>query len=116
MIENLKKLKIGKVIPNPKMSDYTTYKVGGYAIALVYPDDTKDLIKLLTYLKTNNIKYKILGNGSNLIFSDNKYEGVLIKLSEFDKLDIIYKIDLVFITDKTEKEFLNSIKKDGVDL
>ena len=88
MIENLKKLKIGKVIPNPKMSDYTTYKVGGYAIALVYPDDIKDLIKLLTYLKTNNIKYKILGNGSNLIFSDNKYEGVLIKLSEFDKLDI----------------------------
>ena len=34
---------------------------------------------------------------------------------EFDKLDIIYKIDLVFVTDKTEKEFLNSIKKDGVD-
>ena len=34
---------------------------------------------------------------------------------EFDKIDIIYKIDLVFITDKIEKEFLNSIKKDGVD-
>ncbi len=88
MIENLKKLKVGKVIADPKMSNYTTYKVGGNAIALVYPNDIKSLIKLLTYLKNNNVKYKILGNGSNLIFSDNKYEGVLIKLSEFDKLDI----------------------------
>ena len=34
------------------------------------------------------IKFKILGNGSNLIFSDEKYEGVLIKLSEFNNLEI----------------------------
>ena len=88
MIEKLKKLKVGKVVPNPKMSDYTTYKVGGPAIAIVYPNNINDLIKLLTYLKTNSIKYKILGNGSNLIFSDNRYDGILIKLSEFDKLDI----------------------------
>lgn len=36
--------------------------------------------------------------------------------NEFDKLNIIYKIDLVFVTKKTKKELLNSIKKDGVDL
>lgn len=88
MIEKLKKLRVGKVINNPKMSDYTTYKVGGNAIALVYPTDVNNLIKLLTYLRENNIKYKILGNGSNLIFSDNKYEGVIINLSEFNKLEI----------------------------
>ena len=70
------------------MSDYTTYKVGGNAIALVCPTDVNNLIKLLTYLRENNIKYKILGNGSNLIFSDNKYEGVIINLSEFNKLEI----------------------------
>ena len=88
MIEKLKKLRVGKVINNPKMSDYATYKVGGNAIALVYPTDIDNLIKLLTYLRENNIKYKILGNGSNLIFSDNKYEGVIINLSEFNKLEI----------------------------
>lgn len=88
MIEKLKKLKVGKVIVNPKMSDYTTYKVGGNALAIVYPNDIEDLIKLLNYLKENKIKFKILGNGSNLIFSDEKYEGVLIKLSEFNNLEI----------------------------
>lgn len=88
MIEKLKKLKVGKVIVNPKMSDYTTYKVGGNALAIVYPNDIEDLIKLLNYLKENKVKFKILGNGSNLIFSDEKYEGVLIKLSEFNNLEI----------------------------
>ncbi len=36
--------------------------------------------------------------------------------NEFDKLDIIYKIDLVFIDEKIKKELLNSIIRDGVDL
>ncbi len=88
MIENLKKLKVGKVVSNPKMSDYTTYKVGGNALAIVYPTDVNNLVELLKYLKKNNIKHKILGNGSNLIFSDELYDGVLIKLEEFNKLDI----------------------------
>lgn len=34
--------------------------------------------------------------------------------NEFDLLDIIYKIDIVFINEKTKKEFLEEIKKEGV--
>ena len=88
MIEKIKKLKVGKVIVNPKMSNYTTYKVGGNALAIVYPNNISNLIKLIKFLKENQIKFKILGNGSNLIFNDEGYDGVLIKLSEFDKLEI----------------------------
>ena len=88
MIEKLKKLKVGKVVSNPKMSDYTTYKVGGNALAIIYPTDINSLIELLKYLDKNNIKHKILGNGSNLIFTDDLYDGVLIKLDEFNKLEI----------------------------
>ena len=36
--------------------------------------------------------------------------------NEFDKLDIIYKIDLVFIDKEIKQELLNSIIRDGVDL
>ena len=35
---------------------------------------------------------------------------------EFDKLDIIYKIDLVFVNENIKKELLSSIIRDGVDL
>lgn len=95
MIEVLKKLKVGKIIKNPKMSEYTTYKVGGKALAIVYPEDIDKLIKLLDYLKKENIKYKIVGNGSNLVFSDDTYEGVIIKLDEFNNLEINDNIVIV---------------------
>ena len=88
MIDKLKKLKVGKVVDCPKMKDYTTYKVGGECIAIVYPTNVENLIKLLKHLKENEIKYKVIGNGSNLIFSDERYDGVIINLKEFDKLEI----------------------------
>ena len=36
-------------------------------------------------------------------------------MNEIDLLDIIYKIDLVFIDEKTNSELLESIKRDGVE-
>lgn len=88
MIEDIKKLHVGKVIVKPLMKEYTTYKVGGAASCLIIPNNVEDLIRLISYIKEKNIKYKILGNGSNLIFSDELYEGVIIKLDKLDKLVI----------------------------
>ena len=90
-IERIKDNNIGKVEENMSLKKYTTYKTGGKARCIVYPKDTNKLIKLLRILKEENIKYKIIGNGSNLLFSDNLYDGVLIKLSEFDKIKFIGK-------------------------
>ena len=87
MIEQIKKLKIGKIVENPIMKKYTTYKVGGEALALIYPDNINSLIKLLNFIKENNIKYKILGNGSNVIFKDELYDGVVINLSKLDNFE-----------------------------
>ena len=86
MIEEVKQLKIGKVETNIDLKKYCTYKVGGIGKLLVIPDDLKGLLELLKYIKKNNIKYKILGNGSNLIFGD--FDGILIKLDKFDNLSI----------------------------
>jgi len=87
MIEELKKLKLGKIELEPEMKNYTTYKVGGKALAIITPYGVNELIEVLKYLDKNNIKRKIIGNGSNLIFKD-KFDGVIIKLSEFKELEI----------------------------
>lgn len=87
MIEEIRKLKIGKILENVDIREYTTYKVGGKAKLLVFPNNLTDLILLLDYIKENNIKYKILGRGSNLIF-DGDYDGILIKLDNFDNIEI----------------------------
>lgn len=88
VIKYIKNNNIGKIKENVKLSNYTTYKVGGIAKVIVYPKDVNKLTMLLDYLNKNNIKHKILGFGSNLIFSDKEYNGVLIKLDSFDKLEI----------------------------
>ena len=89
IIKEIKKLHVGKIIEKPIMKDYTTYKVGGEAICIVLPDDEIGLINLLELLREKNIKYKILGNGSNVIFNNSGFDGVIIKLDNFNSLNII---------------------------
>ena len=79
---------LGKVLINEKISNYTTYKVGGKARAICFPKDENDLIEILKLLKEREIKFFILGNGSNVLFSDNIYDGIIIKLDNFNKISI----------------------------
>ncbi len=87
MIEKIKSMNIGLVLENVDLKKYTTYKVGGTGKLLVLPDNTSKLIELLEYIKKNNIKYKIIGNGSNLIFV-NDFDGILIKLDKLNEIII----------------------------
>lgn len=86
-IEEIKSQNYGKVILNAKLKDYTTYQSEGIVDAIVFPKTVEDLIHVLDILKRNQIKHKLLGNGSNLIFN-NHYDGVLIKLEELNHLHI----------------------------
>ena len=94
MLKELEELNIGKIDTNVSLKKCTTYRVGGIAKYIAYPKNVNALVKLIKYLKNKNVKYKILGNGSNLLFSDKEYDGVLIKLTEFDELEFIGKTKL----------------------
>jgi len=89
VVEEIKKLSIGEVYENIDLKKYNTYRVSGNALGIVIPDDENGLIKLLKFLKKNKVKYKILGNGSNLIFSNDAYDGILIKLDSFQNFQQI---------------------------
>ena len=86
VIHDIKEMNIGRVEENCLMSKYTTYKVGGQVKAIVYPKNIKSLTILLDYLNKNNVLYKVIGNGSNLLFSDDDYDGIIIRLKQFDDL------------------------------
>lgn len=74
---------IGNFEENVSLKTLTTYKVGGNVRLVAYPFSTDTLIKLLKKLKKDNISYKIFGNGSNLLASDDDFNGVIIKLTNF---------------------------------
>ena len=88
LIEELKSMDIGKVLTNVSLKNYTTYKVGGICKVMVYPKDIDCLVEVITRLKKDNIKYMVLGAGSNCLFSDKEYNGVIIKLDELNYIDI----------------------------
>lgn len=67
---------------NELMSKHTTMKVGGKAKVFVEPRNTEEVMKVVEYAKANNIKYYIVGNGSNLLVSDEGYDGIIIKIGQ----------------------------------
>lgn len=88
-LEEVKNANIGKIEQDVFLSNYTTYKVGGLASCIIYPKNIEKVVELVKLINKYSLKFKILGNGSNLLFSDRKYEQVLINLNNLNQLEII---------------------------
>lgn len=86
--DRLDKSHISYVLDEP-MSSHTTFKIGGKADYLITVDTKAELIEALSACKDNNIPYMMLGNGSNLLISDDGIEGAVIALSgEFKEISV----------------------------
>lgn len=72
---------------NASLKNYNTYKVNSFCSFLVFPKSEEELVLVLKELKKENIKYLILGNGSNIILSKPHYDGVVIKLDNLCKIE-----------------------------
>ncbi|MBP5454513.1 MAG: UDP-N-acetylmuramate dehydrogenase [Lachnospiraceae bacterium] len=88
MIERIKAL-VGdsQVLINEELKKYTTFKVGGPCKALVIIKTEDLLIKVISLLKESKEDFFVIGNGSNLLISDEGFDGYVLKL-EGDFLDI----------------------------
>lgn len=84
MIENFLIENKIKYLKDESLKKHTTFKVGGKADFVVSPSNLSVLSKLIKYLNENGIKYYFLGNGSNVIFNDQGFKGVIIKSQGFN--------------------------------
>lgn len=75
-----------EIYRNEPMSLHTTFKIGGNADFFALPKNESELISLISYCGENGIKYYVVGNGSNLLVSDEGYRGMIISLRKFDKI------------------------------
>lgn len=67
---------------NVFLKDYTTYKIGGPAKYFFIADNKKDLLKALKLAKKFNLPIFILGGGSNVLVSENGFEGLVVKMQD----------------------------------
>lgn len=75
------KLKVkGKISFEEPLKNHTSFQVGGPAEVLIIPQDIADLQQLMAYLNRIGIEHTVIGNGTNLLVSDQGISGVVIKL------------------------------------
>lgn len=67
-----------EILPNADMKRFTTFRIGGAADIALFPSTKESLAGILNYVTENNYKYIVIGNGSNVIFCDEGYKGVVI--------------------------------------
>lgn len=80
------------------MNRHTTFRIGGPASVFVTPKSEDDLVAAIEICRSQSAPYFILGNGSNLLVSDQGYDGVVVHIGS-DLRDI--SVEGTEITAKT---------------
>lgn len=84
MIEHLQKKLDNRVLENEPLAPYVWYKIGGPARYFFIAKTNDDLVAALTIADELKLKYFILGSGTNILISDQGFDGLVIKQENND--------------------------------
>ena len=74
---------------NELLSRHTSFRIGGPAYLWAEPDNPKEILEIVFLAESKNKKVIIAGNGTNLLASDEGFDGVIIHLAgDFEKIEI----------------------------
>ena len=64
-----------------ELSRFTTIGIGGKSKYFTTINSKKELIKSIEFAESSNIEYYVLAGGSNILFSDNGFDGIVMRMS-----------------------------------
>lgn len=82
---------------NEPMSKHTSFKIGGPAECFIKIKTIEQLKDILKYAQKGKIPLTIIGNGSNLLVSDDGIKGIVLKI-EIEKICQDIKNDIILLT------------------
>jgi len=82
LYENMTSVVRGIVLKDEPLKNHTYFKIGGPAAILAEPEDTEDLKTVLKLVKKHGIDCFIIGNGTNLLVSDEGFKGAIVKIGD----------------------------------
>lgn len=102
------------IYTNELMSKYTSFKIGGPAECLIKIQTAQELKSILEFAKEKDIPLTIIGNGSNILVSDEGIKGIVLKIeistfelnSQTAQLKVGSGVKLGFIAQKCLKQEL----------
>ena len=66
---------------NEPLAAHCTFKIGGPAQVFVQPEREEQLCRAIALCKQQRTRYYVLGNGSNILFADEGYQGAVLDVS-----------------------------------
>jgi len=100
------------VFENESLKKYCTFKIGGKAKYVYICNTNSALVSVIRHCKNKNIKFKVIGMGANILFSDNDFDGAIIvnhtKNIKFNKTNV-YADSGVNVTNLIQKCYLRSL-------
>ena len=77
-----------RITPEAPLSDYITFRFGGPCRALVSINSAESAAEIIRYLKDKDVKYCILGRGSNVLVPDDGFDGVVLLFgNDFSRIE-----------------------------
>ena len=71
-----------KILQDAPLSDFTSFRTGGPADFIVIPSSRDEIRNIILLAKANETPYYIIGNGSNLLVSDEGFRGIILLMKE----------------------------------
>ena len=116
-IEDIKKKKLlidGDIFFDQSIKNLNWFNIGGKAKILFKPNSLKGLIEYLK-LYASRGKIFILGNGSNVLFGDDTYQGTVIKLGKsFSNVALLNKETIIAGTATSQKKVSEFAKDNNI--
>jgi UDP-N-acetylmuramate dehydrogenase len=78
-VQEISELITGRVLTDAALSRFTSFRIGGPADLLVEPNGVEELAALLRYVHTMRLPNIVLGAGTNVLFRDSGFRGVVIR-------------------------------------
>lgn len=79
---------VSNVLENEPMSRHTTFRTGGPASLFIRLENKDQLVEVMALIKKLGTEFFVLGNGSNLLISDEGFDGVVISLSKLNDIHL----------------------------
>ncbi len=87
--QKLRNMVSGKVLFDEPMSRHTSIGVGGIADAVVWPERSEELSRIIHFLWQFQIPFIPIGNGTNLIVKDGGYKGTVISMLGLNSISLV---------------------------
>lgn len=88
-IDEFKQFFRGEMRLNEPLAKYTSFRIGGPADYYLEPVNRDDVVNLIRYIQREQVPFFIIGNGSNVLISDEGYRGAVINLeAKVNRLEI----------------------------